>query len=210
MCRLLLVRSKDEFSAETFLREFAEISKKSREYQGHGWGCSMLVNDEWAHYRNINPVWEDDLSKFGKTTLLLAHARSAFRDEGIKVENNMPFYDGNYVFIFNGELRGVKINAEGRIGAEKIFNFIKRFNKGNMHDAIKKGVDVIKKRTSYIRALNFIISDKNETFAYSHFNEDEEYFTMKYSEANELIICSDQIPSQLDAKDFPNDTLIKF
>ena len=208
MCRLLLVRSKDEISAETFLREFAEVSKNSKEYQGHGWGCTMLINDEWTHYRNISPVWEDDLSKFGKTTLLLAHARSAFRDEGIKVDNNMPFFDDKYVFIFNGELRGVKINAEGRIGAEKIFNFIKRFDKGNIHEAIKKGIDVIKRRTSYIRALNFIISDKNETFVYSHFNEDEEYFTMKYSEENALIICSDQIPSQIEARDFPNDTLI--
>jgi len=36
----------------------------------------------------------------------VAHARSAFEDKDIVVENNMPFTDGERVFIFNGELRG--------------------------------------------------------------------------------------------------------
>jgi len=58
----------------------------------------------------------------------------------------MPFYDWNNVFIFNGQLNGVRIKEQGRTGAEKIFNFIKRFNRGDMANAIKKGVEIIKKR----------------------------------------------------------------
>ena len=46
--------------------------------------------------------------------------------KGIKIENNMPFTGGNYVYVFNGELRGVRIKEKGRIGAEKIFNYINR------------------------------------------------------------------------------------
>ncbi len=85
----------------------------------------------WKFYKSINPVWQDDFSRFGKTSLLVAHARSAFEDRDIVIENNMPFFDGRTVFIFNGELRGVKIRAEGRIGAEKIFNYIRRFDKSD-------------------------------------------------------------------------------
>ncbi len=122
MCRLLYVRNKVEFKISDQLQKFAEISKSSKEYQGHGWGCAYLENNSWKYYKNIAPIWDDDLTQLGKTTLLIAHARSAFQDKDIVVENNMPFYDDDYVFIFNGELHGVKIKENGRIGAEKIFN----------------------------------------------------------------------------------------
>jgi glutamine amidotransferase len=104
----------------------------------------------------------------------------------------MPFYDDNYVFIFNGELHGVKINAEGRIGAEKIFNFIKRFDKGDMRTALSKGIEIISKRSRYIRAMNIIIGDKQRAYVSSLFNEDEAYFTMHYKkdENGGLVICS--------------------
>ena len=114
MCRLLTIRSKTAFSIAPHLKKFADIAKSSKEYQGHGWGCAYLDETAgWKFYKNINPVWEDDLSRFGKTTLLTVHARSAFEDRAIVVENNMPFFDGRTVFIFNGELRGVKIREKG-------------------------------------------------------------------------------------------------
>src|SRR3989338_480001 len=161
MCRLLSIRSKKEFSISHHLKIFAQLCKNSKEYQGHGWGCAYLdENKHWKHYRNIKPIWEDELEQFGETTLLIAHARSAFEDKGIEVENNMPFYDDNYVYVFNGELRGVKIKENGRIGAEKIFNFIKRFNKGDMLEALRKGIGIIKKKARYVKAINIIISDK--------------------------------------------------
>ena len=138
MCRLLFVKSKTEFNISDHLKIFSEICKNSKEFQGHGWGCSYIVNDDWVHYKNIKPIWEDDTTHFPSTKRLIVHARSAFQDKDIVVENNMPFYDDRHIFIFNGELNGVKIKADGRIGAEKIFNFIKRFDNGNMFNAIKK------------------------------------------------------------------------
>jgi glutamine amidotransferase len=199
MCRLLYVKSENEFSIKDHLEKFADISKNSEEYQGHGWGCAYLIDNKWVHYKSIIPVWEDEFSRFGKSKLLLAHARSAFQDRDIVIENNMPFYDDRYVFIFNGELRGVKINSAGRIGAEKIFNFIKRFDKGNILDAIEKGVNIIIKRTTYIRAMNFIITDGNKAFVSSLFNEDENYFTMHYKKSRtDLVICSDPYTDEND------------
>ena len=191
MCRLLYVRNNNSFKISDHLKKFAEIAKISKEYQGHGWGCSYLYKGEWKHYKNISPIWEDNLNQFAYSNLLIAHARSAFQDKEIKVENNMPFYDDQHVFIFNGELHGVKIKEAGRIGAEKIFNFIKRFDKGNMLSALDKSRAIINKRSSYIRAMNIIIADKKNAYVSSEFSEDKDYFTLHYKQtSNELKICS--------------------
>lgn len=197
MCRLLFVESNSEFKIEEHLKIFAELCKNSKEYQGHGWGCSYLQNDNWGHYKNILPIWEDNLAQFPSTKRLIVHARSAFLDKDIRVENNMPFYDQKNIFIFNGELRGVKIKTNGRIGAEKIFNFIKRFDKGNMETALKKGIDIIKKRSEYVKAMNIIIATKEKVYITSNFNEDEEYFSMSLKQDdNQIIICSDPYPNE--------------
>jgi len=192
MCRILLVRSESPFTISDELHAFANIAENSREYQGHGWGCSWLAPEglanptnesppQWQHYHNIKPIWQDDLTQFSTTKLLLVHARSAFRDEGIAVENNMPFTDGESVFIFNGELRGVKIKSEGRIGAEKIFNYIRRMDKGNKLQALDKAVSIINRRTQYVRAMNILMSDGEQSLVSSTYNEDPGYFQMHRS-----------------------------
>ena len=180
MCRLLFIESKKNFSIPEHLDIFSEICKNSKEYQGHGWGCSYLQDNMWIHYKNIKPIWEDDVRQFTTTNRLIVHARSAFQDKDIFVENNMPFYDDKYIFIFNGELQGVKIKSEGRIGAEKIFNFIKRFHNNSMEDALLKGTEIIKKRSNYVRAMNIIIADKENVYVSSTYNEDPDYFGMHY------------------------------
>ena len=197
MCRILMARCAVPFSISDHLTPFAALAKDSREYQGHGWGCSWLTdNNTWQHYHNIKPVWEDELDQFGLTSLLLVHARSAFRDEGIAVENNMPFTDGDSVFIFNGELRGVKIKSEGRIGAEKIYNYVRRMQQGsdnkNLHQALEKACGIISRRTSYVRAMNIILSDGEHTVASSTFGEDPDYFQMHRSvHAGVERVCSE-------------------
>jgi predicted glutamine amidotransferase len=208
MCRLLLVKAETKFSIAAELQRFAAIAEHSKEFQGHGWGCSYLKNGAWRHYKNIKPIWEDDLSGFEESRLLVAHARSAFRDEGIIVENNMPFYDDRYVFIFNGELRGVRIAEQGRIGAEKIFNFIKRFNHGNMFEALSRGTEIIRKRSKYIRAMNIIIAERERAYLASFFNEDPDYFTLHCSHISEkTMVASDPLPGHELWEKVPNETV---
>lgn len=197
MCRLLLVKAQQDFSIAEQLERLAYIAQHSKEFQGHGWGCAYLQDGGWQHYKNIKPIWEDDLGRFGSTPLLLAHARSAFKDEGITIENNMPFYDGRYVFIFNGELRGVRITEQGRIGAEKVFHFIKRFDHGNMLAALERGTDVICKRTKYVRAMNIIMADQENAYVASFFNEDPDYFTLHYgADGDRLVVASAALPGK--------------
>ena len=208
MCRLLVVRSQDPFSPAPYLEKFASIAKNSKEFQGHGWGCAWLdPAGLWQIYRNIRPVWEDVFSPFPSTTRLVAHARSAFEDKDIVVENNMPFSDGKAVFIFNGELRGVKIKAEGRIGAEKIFNFIRRFDSGDPLAALKKATGIIRNRTRQIRGMNIIMVKDRIVYLSTFFQGDPEYFTMHCKETGRLIICSEAFPSEQGWRDIPNDSV---
>lgn len=211
MCRLLYVNTKKESEIENFLYHFSQVAKNSQEFQGHGWGIAFFQNGMWKYYKNIKPIWEDDLSQFGKSTRIIAHARSAFKDEGIVVENNMPFYDDKYIFVFNGELRGVKIKEEGRIGAEKIFNYIKRFDKGSIFDAINKGTEIIIKKSSYIRAMNLIVTSKDAAVLFTHFNEDEDYFKMwQKQNDNEIIICSQPFSIDSEWQPINNKSILEF
>lgn len=211
MCRLLYVRSKDHFPIKNHLEKFAQIAKNSKEYQGHGWGCAYIVNNEWYFYKNINPIWEDNFDSFESTSLLIAHARSAFNDQDIHIDNNMPFFNKNYIYIFNGELHGVRIKESGKIGAEKIFNFILRFIDEDIEAGIQKGIQIIKKRTRYIRAMNFIIADKNNAYVYSYFNEDRDYFTLKSkNEDEQLIISSEKYPAESNWQSLEINTLKVF
>jgi glutamine amidotransferase len=197
MCRLLFIRAIHGFDIGNKLKKFADICQNSQEYHGHGWGCAYLSGKEWESYKNSVPIWEDNLNQFQKSTVLIAHARSAFRDRDIGIENNMPFYKDNFAFIFNGELHGVKIKEKGKIGAEKIFNYILRFYDGDLFSSLKKALPIIEKRTRYIKALNMIISDKNKAFVVSQFNEQLQYFTLYYKKnPSELIICSSPFPAE--------------
>jgi predicted glutamine amidotransferase len=207
MCRLLVVRSDKLFDPAKHLAQFAHIAKNSREYQGHGWGCAWRQGQTWQVYRNVCPIWEDDPPRFPRTSLLVAHARSAFEDKDITVENNMPFFDGERVFIFNGELRGVKIREEGRIGAEKIFNFIRRFDHGDTLGALKKAVEIIRHRTRSIRAMNIIIVSERAIYLSTYFTGDPDYFTMRRKDGPELVICSEIYPSDQGWRSIPNETV---
>ena len=212
MCRLLVVKQQTPFACEPHLRAFAQIAQCSPEYQGHGWGCAWLTRDgRWDVYKSIRPVWEDDLSSLPDTTLLVAHARSAFRNEGIAVENNMPFCDGRRVFAFNGELHGVRIRAPGRIGAEKIFNLVKRCDRGDLGAALTPAAQLIAQRTRYVRAMNIILSDGRCVHVHSSFNEDPDYFTMFTRPLDRgFIVCSQPYPGQAGWTPIENHTVRTF
>ncbi len=178
MCRLLFVKSDAPVSMQHHLEKFAQTAKNSPEDQSHGWGCAWLEAGNWHFYHSIHPIWEDRFERFEPCDYFLAHARSAYRNEGIEVRNNMPFDDGERVFIFNGELQGVRIREAGRIGAERVFNFIKRFDIGDMESAIQQGIDHLVRKSRYVRAMNFIIATANEAWVSTTFNENPEYFQL--------------------------------
>jgi glutamine amidotransferase len=191
MCRLLAVTAADPVPMTAHLRAFAGIAKGSREYQGHGWGCAWQEAGNWRTYHTVSPIWEDDLDRFGPARVFVAHARSAFRDEGIRVENNMPFVEASLAFVFNGELRGVRIAEKGRIGAEKLFRFLARHGAVGGEDAARAAVRLVEQRTRYVRAMNFVLGGDGRFVVCSSFNEDADYFTLHARrEAGVSVVCS--------------------
>ena len=190
MCRLLCVRASKPFGIQDHLTRFARIAKNSPEDQSHGWGCAWLSNRKWVIYRSIAPVWEDDTPFAARSECLIAHARSAYRNEGIVLENNMPFFDGTRIFVFNGELQGVRIRMDGRIGAEKVFNLIKRFDYGDMPSAIETAFKTLDAKSRYVRAANLIVAEADRTCLGTWFKENPDYFQMHQKHVDGTFILS--------------------
>jgi len=182
MCRLLALRAAELFDPVPWIAPFAERCRESKEYQGHGWGVSWWDGARWERYRSVTPIWDDVPERLPASSLVLVHARSAFRNEGIVVENNMPFMEDGLAFAFNGELRGVRLNAPGETGAARLFHLLRRFRDSAASDPTLAALDrldrVVTSRTEYVRALNTLVSDGRDVWAGSHFSEDPDYFTL--------------------------------
>jgi glutamine amidotransferase len=118
------------------------------------------------------------------------HARSAFRDEGIAVENNMPFYRGERVFVFNGELQGVRLRVPGRIGAEKVFHLIQERDEGDLDAAVASADRLLIAKSERVRALNLALTDGRDIYASCRYDESPEYFTLHYREGDIAAVCS--------------------
>jgi len=192
MCRLLAITAAAPFELAPHLRAFAQVARNSREYQGHGWGCTWQDAGAWRVYHSAVPVWEDDLGQFDRARVLMAHARSAFRDEGIAVENNMPFVQDGLAFVFNGELRRVRIAETGRIGAEKLFRFLARHGAARNAEGARTALRLVRQRTRHIRAMNFVIGSPGAFLVCSSFSEDDEYFTIHARRGQAMTtVCSE-------------------
>jgi len=208
MCRLLAVHDLHPFAIGSLLKPLAQISSASCEFQGDGWGCAWTSGGEWRIYRSIRPIWDDNLEQFGSARLLLAHARSAFRNEPPDVNHNMPFLAGADAFIFNGELRGVSLQAEGRIGAEKLLNFLRRFRGGDRRECLLRALASVKRKSRYIRAMNFVLADANALYIHALFGENPAYFTLhKKLAGTQFIVCSEPFPGESGWNSMPNNCL---
>lgn len=191
MCRLLAVIARTPVDVRHHLDAFTRVCRESPEYQGHGWGYAVLRDGGWERYRSVTPIWEDAARPSGDVRVMLVHARSAFRDEGIEVGNNMPFIDGHQAFIFNGELHGVRLPIQGRTGAERLFRYLRQSAATHTPDAIMRAIHILKHRTTHIRACNFIIADPALVSVYSLFAGESAYFTLHQHRTEDMLtICS--------------------
>jgi glutamine amidotransferase len=126
---------------------------------------------------------------------MVVHARSAFRNEGVVVENNMPFVDGDLAFAFNGELRGVRLSTPGATGAWRLFHLLGRFQAGAAGDgarALRRLDALIAERAEYVRALNIVSSDGERVWVHGRFSEDPDYFTLHRAEGGGVTLVSSE------------------
>jgi glutamine amidotransferase len=186
MCRILALQADRPLDPQPWFAPFAERCRESKEYQGHGWGVAWRVEHGWARYRSLRPIWEDRLPDDCRSHLVLVHARSAFRDEGIEIENNMPFVSGPLAFTFNGELRGVRLSAPGATGAARLSWLLERFRAsadGDGLSALRRLDGVVTARSEYVRALNVVATDGVGVWVNVRYSEDPDYFTLHRADA---------------------------
>lgn len=191
MCRILAVLADRPVDARPLVDAFAERCRASREFQGDGWGVAWREAGGWRVFRTVRPIWEERAPALPPSTLFLVHARSAFRNEGVAVENNMPFVEDDLAFAFNGELRGVRLKAPGDTGAWRLFHLLKRFastesdgdgpasvGAGGL-ETLRRLDGLVTRRTEYVRALNVVTSDGTRVWLNTRFGEDPDYFTLR-------------------------------
>jgi len=199
MCRILAARSLRPVNPRPFLTAFADRCRRSKEYQGDGWGVAWWADGEWTAWRTTEPIWSSEPPDVPATTLFLAHARSAFRNEGVVVANNMPFVDGPLAFAFNGELRGVRLQAPGETGAWRLFHLLRRFADtaaGDGEAALRRLDMVATTRTEYVRALNIVASDGDRIWVNSRWGEDPDYFTLWRASLRSRTGCVSMVASE--------------
>ena len=194
MCRFLVLRGEQAFTPTPIWEAIRERCETSPEYQGHGWGACWRINGEWARYRSLTPIWEDRPELPERVDFFVVHARSAFRDEGIELDNNMPFYRGDRIFVFNGELRGVRMRVPGRIGAEKVFHLIEQQDP-DLEASIAKTDRLLTAKSERIRAMNLAVTDGDAIHAICRYSESPEYFTLYFRTGDIAGVCSEALDS---------------
>ena len=212
MCRFLLVRSKYKIKPETLLNQFALMCQKSRapdgDWQGDGWGIAIgIKNSEfriqnWREYKSLKPVWEDKdkFQEFAETDMFVVHARSAgFPQHKGNIEFTEPFIQDELCYVFNGMIKGVKIERKlkGIIGAQKIFSLILEEKKGKSLEDVLISVDKLLLENSVkIIGMNIGVVKENKFYMLCEYEENTDYFGLRYFQDQELtIICSQPIGS---------------
>ena len=209
MCRFLLVKTKDKFKIDQIAFEFAKKCQLSKEWQGDGWGiCWLEDNKTWKGFKSLFPIWEEKKFDFPQSRIFLLHARSSsFKEHKNKIEYNQPFFDDKLAFVFNGFVSKVKLNfkVEGEIGAQKIFNLIKKFaKKFGTKKSILKVKDLVQKNSEKIDALNLGVCDKKNFYVLCFYSKDPDYYQLWYSKKKNFVIVSSEKISRFNFKRLPN------
>lgn len=205
MCRFLVVKSSQKQNHQKLINQFSLMCQKSKtldgDWQGDGWGLVWLDQENnWQRYRSLKPVWKDkENQKVPETNMLMVHARSAtFKTQLGNLSFNQPYIKNKSAFVFNGHVRGVRLNQKvaGKVGAEKIFNLILRQNSHSPAKAIKKVHQLINSKAEQIHGFNLGLTDKKYFYVFSDFTEGEEYFSIRSYNSKKLkMICSEEFGS---------------
>jgi len=71
-------------------------------------------------------------------------------------------------------------------------------------------VEIIKKRSAYVRAMNIILSDGEETIVSSSYSENPDYFQLhQKQDADRYLLCSQPFAGDSDWSRIDNNTTIK-
>ncbi len=203
MCRFLIIKSENVFNPQKYLEDFTDMAQKSRtpekDKQEDGWGVTWRLKGDWQSKKNLKPIWECRKS-FGdikSAKLLMVHARSAsFEIHKRNLEFNQPFTDGELAFVFNGLVKGVKLEreVEGKIGAKKIFNLVRELKNNDLKQSLLTIHDLLENSSRKIKGLNIGLATENKIAALCAYGQNRNYFTLyHYNKDGLSVIASEPV-----------------
>ncbi|HIH13437.1 TPA: hypothetical protein HA242_06975 [Candidatus Woesearchaeota archaeon] len=198
-----MTKTEKEIKPEEILVKFAEMSEKSRAFDGDrqedGWGIIWLDSEKnWRSVKSVKPIWEDMelLSKIPSTKLFVIHARSSsFPGHKNNIEFNQPFTDDNYAFVFNGLLKGVNLTLPGSIGSQKIWSLVQdELKQKEPLEALKIVKEALSVNSREIQALNIGIAGKENIYALCFYSKHPDYYSLRYLDSpDHKMICSEKL-----------------
>ncbi len=184
------------------IEQFALKCRNSWQYQGDGFGIAYFNEDKKLKIlKSLKPIWaaSDLIQKIPYTDFVLVHARSAFGENTIgDLDNNQPFGDKDFLFAFNGNLQGMRLKMEGKIGSHKIYNFFKNKIKKNpnlsFETLMKQNTEYLCKKAKYVKSFNLIAVKGEEIYIHNQYGaqENANYFDMWVSQKDKNLIVSSE------------------
>ncbi len=207
MCRFLLSKFSEQSNPIDLLIDFAQMCRESKSLdgddQGDGWGLAYQNNGQWQHVASLDPIWQDLdlLREIPKTNFIVAHARSAsFPHQRGIIEYNQPFISGEYVFVFNGMIKGVELKnpVPGKIGSQKIWHLIQTELKKSIFpaQALKNVFHYLQSNSKEIVALNVALASTDDFWTLcSYKKSSNNYYQLQQFENKKIkIVCSEILP----------------
>ncbi len=218
MCRMIGLASNNKISPLWF-EDFQRLSlegnslRTMKEGHGDGWGVAGYLGGWTVHFGRSSgnaAVETEDYEKAtakavaSKSKIVIAHMRSA-SEGGIMIENSHPFIYKEWIFCHNGTVEkpeNIEIpgySYEGGTDSERFFKYLIS-TLGNKQ--IDEYQELIKGAVSKIKAvckctsLTFLLSNKKYLIGFRDFSEDEEYYTLYFSnsERHSFSFCSEPLP----------------
>jgi predicted glutamine amidotransferase len=197
----LILMAKDQTEIHEYNRKSGKGTFKHKE----GWGIAYLnKNNNWVVKKSVTPIYDDlsiDKLRNIKTKLMILHVRKATK--GIVSLNNChPFEKDEFVFFHNGTVND-KIEdidhseLKGNTDSERVFHsLLNDLKNTNYSENIQTIKTIIRKKiNSYhdYSAINFILSNKSETFICNYYKKNPEYFKMNIARKRDSLIISSEI-----------------
>lgn len=204
---LAVMPKKGSFVDADLVRSFRKLAScglvKPGRKPGHsdGWGIvawkegspfylAREPSDAWTdpkYERTCNVIEESKIS-----SPLIVHLRKA--SIGSKtVENTHPFVIDDWAFAHNGTIR--KQNLRVKTDSQWFFESLmkeRKLSNGDLMMALRKQIDSVRKAFRY-SSLTFLLSNGEDFFAYRDCSDDENYYSMFFTETrNSIILCQER------------------
>lgn len=216
MCRMIGIRHFDFQRHRELLEAFIGLGKTGAVPPGNepghldGWGIGWYKTGKAQVYKSGGSIIDERtaalsvLDKIGRSPVMIFHLRKAAWDKTAASLHAHPFSRDQVLFSHNGTILDYRKLAENMVpvhhaslenmlDTEMWLEYITalRIGAANLHEAFETSVKHIKASCEYT-ALNALMSDPNNLYAYRSFTRYPDYYTLCYAPDGESNIISSE------------------